>query len=873
MGASERARSCLRTLFPPLPILVGFVLVSLAFNATVPLLEAPDEPSHVAMVRYIMGHHALPIQQPPDYFPVGQEGSQPPLYYILGAALLRLSPGPTLAPTFDAHNPFVRFDRASSGLDNRNLYAHTPREDFPYRGDVLGIHLVRALGTLLGSATVLLTFLIAREVFPDRSLVPTLACALVAFDPQFAFISGVVNNDNAITTTATLVLWCLVRWCRRGGTTPASIILGLGLGAALLAKTDGILLIPFVAFVFVVDLLDRQNLRDRLARAAIVAGLTIAIATWWFVRNWQLYGDLLGWDAMLAANASMLRHPQIDVWSALRVLWLARGTFWGAFGWTNVFLPSSVYRVLDLLTAVAVVGFVVCLRRMPPFRTGASRSFTSSFGVERLDHQGTSKAASPRVAWVNDVRRVVPLLILGGWPVVTAIGLARWVQVNEAADQWRLLFPAIAPIAILLALGLDELGQAISTAVWMRPIRANRGENSSVNSGHAPATPGRAVGPSRENIGSGLRARRLVDVSLSSAPWRPVPASTVAEFPSRAIPRSTAADSGNRVRAWSGVSLIVAVVGVALNALVIRGVVAMAYRPTTMTGATTRAGSPVHFGDAIELVGYRIQPDQLTPGSTLEVDLDWRATRPIDRNWAVSLGVVGDSNTTLAKVQTWPQGGRAPTTAWVPRTVYHDRYALTPRWTSSEPQLASIWLNLYDASVLGGPSLPVSDVTGHQIGNGIVVGRVKLVPTEPNRAHPSTTVDASFGSSVELLGYDSTVEAARLTITLYWRDVAPLAEPYTVFVHVAEADGRVVAQHDGPPHDGAYPTTVWAPGEIVRDRHVVDLNGVPPGSYRVLVGLYQRSTGQRLPIRTDLDVSVPDDALPLFDLAVPAGAR
>lgn len=873
MGASECARSCLRTLLPSLPILFGFALVSLVFNVAIPLLEAPDEPSHVAMVRYIESHHALPIQQPPSFFPVGQEGSQPPLYYVLGAALLHLSPGPSLAPTFDAHNPFVTFDRSSPGLDNRNLYAHTPREAFPYRGDALGIHLVRLLGTLLGVATVLLTFLIAQELFSDRLFVAPLAAALVAFDPQFAFVSGVVNNDNAITTAATLVLWCLVRWCRRGGTTPASIVLGVGLGAALLSKTDGILLIPFVAFVLIVESVGKRNSGHLLRRAGLVVVLALTISGWWFVRNWRLYGDLLGWDAMLAANASMIRHPPIDLWSALRILWLARETFWGAFGWTNVFLPPGVYQALDLLAAVAVVGLLGLLRRLPAWLTETFHSSTEAIGKARGRLNTVPELDRTRLPGWSDVRRVAPFLILGGWPVAVFVSLARWVQINEAADQWRLLFPAIAPIAILFALGLDEVPRTIATALGMARTRAGETEIHSVDRVYAPSTNGRAVMPTREeNVGT-RRAQRLVDIPALQTTWHPVPVSTVVEFHSPTIALSTAAGPGYRVWARSGVSLAIAVVGAALNALVIRGVVAPAYQPTATTGLTTSAESPIRFGDAIELIGYRVHPDRLSPGGTLEVDLDWRAIRPIERNWAVSLGVVGDGDSTLAKVQTWPQGGRAPTTGWLPGRLYHDRYVLSPRWTSAEPQLASVWLDLYDASVLGGPSLSVSDSGGRQIGNGIIVGQVKLTPTETVQARPSEVVGATFGSSVELLGYDATVEASRLTITLYWRDVAPLTVPYTVFVHVAEADGKVVAQHDGPPHDGSYPTTVWETGEIIRDRHVVDLKGVAPATYRVLVGLYQRSTGQRLPIRTDAGASVPNDALPLFDLDVPAGGR
>jgi hypothetical protein len=67
-----------------------------------------------------------------------------------------------------------------------------------------------------------------------------------------------------------------------------------------------------------------------------------------------------------------------------------------------------------------------------------------------------------------------------------------------------------------------------------------------------------------------------------------------------------------------------------------------------------------------------------------------------------------------------------------------------------------------------------------------------------------------------------------------------------------------VAQADGFPHAGAYPTSQWAAGEVVPEVVRLDLAGVPPGIYQVAVGWYdpadpaarlpaQAASGQRLP--------------------------
>jgi len=92
---------------------------------------------------------------------------------------------------------------------------------------------------------------------------------------------------------------------------------------------------------------------------------------------------------------------------------------------------------------------------------------------------------------------------------------------------------------------------------------------------------------------------------------------------------------------------------------------------------------------------------------------------------------------------------------------------------------------------------------------------------------------------------------AALQVQLDWSGAQPVAEDYAVFVHV-ENGGQVVAQHDGPPGDGALPTSWWRPGDVIRDVHLVPLAApLGPGD-RILVGLYHPVTLQRLAV---LDVS------------------
>ncbi len=118
----------------------------------------------------------------------------------------------------------------------------------------------------------------------------------------------------------------------------------------------------------------------------------------------------------------------------------------------------------------------------------------------------------------------------------------------------------------------------------------------------------------------------------------------------------------------------------------------------------------------------------------------------------------------------------------------------------------------------------------------------------------SSPLTARFASSADLLGSNLPAAAdpgAELAFDLYWRSTELVAKPYTVLVHLVDADGNVVAQGDGKP---ARPTTSWRPGEVIADARSVSLPAdLAPGEYAVLVGLYDAADPAypRLPVMVD----------------------
>jgi hypothetical protein len=148
----------------------------------------------------------------------------------------------------------------------------------------------------------------------------------------------------------------------------------------------------------------------------------------------------------------------------------------------------------------------------------------------------------------------------------------------------------------------------------------------------------------------------------------------------------------------------------------------------------------------------------------------------------------------------------------------------------------SLELGLYDGH---DQPLTLSDASGKALGPSTIWGPLVVAPAfvpQPNL----TPANQKFGDQIELTGY----RASAGEVVLQWHALAQPAADYTVFVHALDSSGKVIAQADGPPLGGDFPSGTWLPGETVLDHHALSL---PPGTYTLEVGLYELATLQRLP--------------------------
>lgn len=117
-------------------------------------------------------------------------------------------------------------------------------------------------------------------------------------------------------------------------------------------------------------------------------------------------------------------------------------------------------------------------------------------------------------------------------------------------------------------------------------------------------------------------------------------------------------------------------------------------------------------------------------------------------------------------------------------------------------------------------------------------------------------------TGVDLLDAYATAVPGGVWVDLLWQTAEPPSQT-TVFVHLVDGAGNLVAQADGDPLGGIYPFERWRTGEIVRDRRWVPLPESEGLSVRA--GLYQRENGERLTAVAADGAPLPEDA---FTLAI-----
>ncbi|NLV73445.1 MAG: hypothetical protein GXY52_01985 [Chloroflexi bacterium] len=120
------------------------------------------------------------------------------------------------------------------------------------------------------------------------------------------------------------------------------------------------------------------------------------------------------------------------------------------------------------------------------------------------------------------------------------------------------------------------------------------------------------------------------------------------------------------------------------------------------------------------------------------------------------------------------------------------------------------------------------------------------------RADSARRLNIDFASVIRLCSYSMPhrVRAGHtIELRLYWECLQPVAIDYSIFAHLLDANGTMVAQKDSSPVNGRDPTSGWYPGYQIADfLHIQVPPDLEPGQYEIIVGIYDSQTMERLTI-------------------------
>jgi Predicted membrane protein (DUF2142) len=429
-----------------------------------PPFQAPDEVDHFAYTQSLIERGQAPSRDPGAHLPRWSSAEMLALEDV--SFFTDHQAADTRPPWLSVQERYHRAQvarlhpRSDNGGGNETAATHgpiyyaalVPAYTVAGSSPFSQLTLMRLTSALLGALTVLFTFLLARQLIPGRQWLAVLAALLVAYEPMYGFISGVVNNDVGVNAGAAALELLLIRMLRRGITVPSGALTGAVLLALPVVKGTGLSLYPVAGLVFLAVLWRYHSRADlfawvALALSAVLVGELSAhllgglrpsssgVGTLAISSNASAVGDALHdipgflsylWQVFLPRLPFMAPHFPASVYPAF-VIFVERG--WATFGSYTVSFPHWVYVVI----LVAMVSAI-------PLCAWAARREWS---------------------WVR--RHWLELIAVISMPVAVIVGFEAAYYTPGVrpviAEVGRYAFPAIGPLAVLVVGALHAFGR------------------------------------------------------------------------------------------------------------------------------------------------------------------------------------------------------------------------------------------------------------------------------------------------------------------------------------------------------------------------------------------------------------------------------
>jgi hypothetical protein len=283
--------------------------------------------------------------------------------------------------------------------------------------------------------------------------------------------------------------------------------------------------------------------------------------------------------------------------------------------------------------------------------------------------------------------------------------------------------------------------------------------------------------------------------------------------------------------------------------------------PTLEAALLARPAQVEYFDGAMSLVGYQFSKDIVRPGDSLTINLYWRVNDFLkdDYNWSVRALTHPDIETVA--VTDLAESGIHPSSAWIPGLIV--RKPVTIQISEDAPVPRSYWIMMgVWHNIFYPDSIKFTATDRPQLADDqVILDSIPALAIDPPGPPPIVT-DYRFQDNFTLRGYDvpEAVAPDQELALRFWWDVDNTGEQdYTQIIHLYHTAEERYYIFDQEPFGGGFPTSEWPEGIRLLDTRRVSLEGtMPAGDYRLLIGMYDQGTLERLPI-------VDQDGQPLAD--------
>lgn len=291
--------------------------------------------------------------------------------------------------------------------------------------------------------------------------------------------------------------------------------------------------------------------------------------------------------------------------------------------------------------------------------------------------------------------------------------------------------------------------------------------------------------------------------------------------------------------------------------------------PIDLAAKTLQYPLDVRFANGMNLIGYEVRPDRINPDDEVPyffLTLYWRDLSG-DRR---SPGEQFDLFTHLRFGNGQSQdngyfGSGYGVSLWYPNEIVDTRRLLHVP-TDAQSGKAFFEVGLYDPSPLGnGERVPILDGNGQIAGSSFSFGGV-MIGQPPPQADISDLLPlrVTFDERITLVGWKlqrSANNENNWVVDLAWRALDRPLTDYTVFVHLINPAGEIVAQYDQPPAGTENPTRLWVPDELVRATFPLSFSteALAFGRLRIRTGLYEPVSGRQAAV-TECEVDLAECA-------------